>query len=450
LRPDAFDSTVGRAAAITGGFTVRAALAAVSMATIACVLCHATRDVPMARTGAPRTPKRWKVLKGSAYCGACKHRAYMLRAVTLPVAGPEGASWPAFRAALREAWGEGTRCANWVMSELYARDVRRDAEDITLRKMPRIYLYPEARLLFPRLSPQTVASLVQQVQSAYRAHRYDLLWTGARALGTYRYPAPYPIPSQAWSLEERAGRWHVMLRLGHQRWDLRLRGGPHMRYQAARLRQIATGEAEPGAATLYQVRVQRGSHRTGLTSADGPTRVMLKFAAWLPKTEAPDGAVGTMCVRTGSDALLSVAGHDWSIDATPLRNVLRAEARRRAGLAVNLKHERRHPRRRRQGLIDALGDLSRRSRLRVADACRTYAAHVAAYAGRQRVVQVEYDDRDRSALPHFPWEQLRTAIASKLDEQRIAFVYVNGPASNDASGDEASPDDEALAEMPDE
>jgi hypothetical protein len=406
--------------------------------TIVCVLCHAARDVPMAKTGAPRTPKRWKVLKGSAYCGTCKHRAYVLRAVTLPVAGPEGASWPAFRAALREAWGEATRCANWVMSELYARDVRRGAEDVTLRKMPRIYLYPEARLLFPRLSPQTVASLVQQMQAAYRAHRYELLWTGARALATYRYPAPYPVPSQAWSLEERDRRWHVLVRLGQERWDLRLRGGPHMRYQAARLRQIATGEAEPGAATIYQVRVQQGSHRTGLTSAgltsaDGPARVMLKLAAWLPKTEAPDRAAGTLCVRTGSDALLSVAGHDWRIDATPLRNVLCAEARRRTGLAVNLQHERRRPRRRRQGLIDALGDLSRRSRLRVADACRTYAAHVAAYASRQRVVQVEYDDSDRSALPRFPWEQLRTAIASKLDERRIAFVYLNGTASSTAT-----------------
>jgi hypothetical protein len=305
------------------------------MATIECVVCRAARDVPMARTGAPRTPKRWKVLEGLAYCGACKHRAYVLRAVTLPVAGPEGASWPAFREALREAWSEATRCANWLMCESYARDVR-CAPATSSCKMPRIYLYPEARVLFPSLASQTVASLAQQVQAAYRSHRYELLWTGTRTLATYRYPAPYPIPSQAWSLVERDGRWHVMLRLGHQRWDLRLRGGPHTRYQIARLRQIATGDAEPGAATMYQVRVQRGSHRNGLPSSSGLTsgsaggsaggsgglaRVMLKSMRVTAATARLDGEQGStrVPVETARQTRVKASGISAAAAAPPPR-----------------------------------------------------------------------------------------------------------------------------------
>jgi hypothetical protein len=115
--------------------------------------------------------------------------------------------------------------------------------------------------------------------------------------------------------------------------------------------------------------------------------------------------------------------------------VLCAEARRRAGLVVNLKHERRRSRRQGQGFADALNELSRRSRLRIADACRTYAAHVTAYAIRQRVTRVEYDDRDRSALSRFPWEQLRTALANKLDEHRIELVHVNAGIDVNAGGD---------------
>ena len=37
--------------------------------------------MPAARDGRPRTPQGWKVLKGEAYCRACKQTSYSLRAV---------------------------------------------------------------------------------------------------------------------------------------------------------------------------------------------------------------------------------------------------------------------------------------------------------------------------------------------------------------------------------
>jgi hypothetical protein len=391
------------------------------MPTISCVACHVSRAVPATRDGGARTPRGWKTLRQQSYCPACKHSAYSLRALILPVSGPDGASWAELRGKLRELWAATTHCSNWIMTELYARDVRRQPHDQRLPAMPRIYLYPEARQLFPNLSAQAVAALAQEVQRRYRARRYDLLWTRASSLPTYRYPVACAIPAQAWSLHEDEESWTVSLRLGDERWRLRLRGGPHMRYHSQRLHQILEGEAEKGSVTIYETAARGTSHRNG--STPHATRVMLKIAAWLPKAPAASGTA-TLRVRTHPSALL-FADPDWYIDPGPLRGVLAADARRRKSIIANLGLERGQPRRRRQGIEKALSELSRRSRQRLAEACRTYAAHLAAYAKRRNAGDVHYDDSIRSALPHFPWEQLRRRVAEKLDEHHIQFVHVN-------------------------
>jgi hypothetical protein len=408
---------------------------------ISCSKCHVAREIAPSRTGTLRTPKGWKVLGDAPYCSVCKLRAYMLRAVVLPVAGPLGATWDELRDALRSAWGDTTRCANWMMTELYARDVRRGPGDRRLARMPSIYLYPEARRLFPRLSSQAVASLAHDVHATYRARRFDVLWTGARSLSTYKYPTPCPVPAQAWSLRESSGTWLIALRLGDRRWTLRLRGGPHMRHQAERLRQILSGTAERGAASIFEVAARPADGRSGLI--DGGSRVMIKIAAWLPRPE-PGTRERVIRVRSAPEAVLAVDEDRWRIDATPMRGVLSADARRRTALVTNLGLERgtsRQSRRRREGIQDALADLSRRSRSRIADACRTYAAHVAAHARRRHAAVLEYDDSHRGALPHFPWEELRRRVAEKLDEHGIEFVHVNarfdaGAAARAAHGDD--------------
>jgi hypothetical protein len=301
--------------------------------------------------------------------------------------------------------------------------------------MPRIYLYPEARQLFPNLSAQAVAALAQDVGRRYQARRYDVLWTRASSIPTYRYPAPCAIPAQAWSLHEHEGRWTVSLRPGDRRWGLRLRGGPHMHYQRQRLRQILAAEAERGALTIYETAAPGTGDRG---SAAHGTRVMLKIAAWLPKGPAAEGDA-ILHVRTDPSALL-FAEPDWRIDPAPVRGVLAADARRRTSIIANLRLERGQPRRRREGIEGALSELSRRSRQRLAEACRTYAAHLVTYATERGAAVVQYDDSTRSALPHFPWEELRRRVAEKLDERQIQFLHVNaGTGAADAA---ARPDDD--------
>jgi hypothetical protein len=83
-------------------------------------------------------------------------------------------------------WRETTRAANWMMTQFYIRDVRRDGGMGKLPPMPKLYLYPEARILFPALPPQTVAALEPSYRAKYRAIRRDVLSTFMAALPTYR------------------------------------------------------------------------------------------------------------------------------------------------------------------------------------------------------------------------------------------------------------------------
>jgi hypothetical protein len=357
----------------------------------------------------------------------------MLRALTVPVAHPEGASWAELRAHLKTQWIETTRCANWMITELYARDIRRQPEDDRLSPMPPVYLYPEARELFPVLSAQAVAALAQDILRRYRARRLDLLWSRRASLPTYRYPVALTIPTQAWSLGTANGGWIVSARIGGARWQLVLRGGPDMRRQSRRLEQILAGEAERGSLTIYETASPGTTHHA--SAVPGGTRVMVKIAAWLPKADVAAGST-VLDARTDAESMLC-AQPGWRIDPAPLRAVLLAEQRRRTSLLTNLQIARGQPGQRRDGIERALRDLARRSQERLANACRTYAAHLAACAVARRARTVRYDDRVRPALPHFPWEQLRRRIAEKLDEHGIAFVHVNSTASAPAAAGRA-------------
>ena len=145
---------------------------------VTCVACR--------RLGkSSRLPHGWKRLGEAAYCETCWRERYRLRSIALPVVEPVGEDWAAFREALKHGWTETTAAANWMMTELYARDVRRNGEE-KMPPMARVYLYPEARLRFPKLASQTVVSIENLVQAAYRMARYELIWTCSASLPAFR------------------------------------------------------------------------------------------------------------------------------------------------------------------------------------------------------------------------------------------------------------------------
>src|SRR5260370_11081013 len=136
-----------------------------------------------------RLPHRWKRIGEATYCPLCLGQRYVVRTIAMPVVEPIGATWQEFRVALTEAWAQVTAAANWMVTELYARDIRRLGE-AKMPPMPHVHLYPEARPLFPALAPLTVASLEHTTLAVDRRARYHGLLTRARRLPTYRYAVP--------------------------------------------------------------------------------------------------------------------------------------------------------------------------------------------------------------------------------------------------------------------
>lgn len=115
---------------------------------IACAGCGDTKQITK------RLPSGWKHLGREYWCSKCWAGKYILRAISFPVVAPVDRTWDELRATLREMFIETTALSNWMMTELYTRDVRREPGQTKMPPMPRTYLYPEARKNAPNLPPQ--------------------------------------------------------------------------------------------------------------------------------------------------------------------------------------------------------------------------------------------------------------------------------------------------------
>ena len=157
-----------------------------------CCICGLERNTKSTAKGEARTPKGWKNHAGQLYCADDWRKKYVLRAITMQIASPSDgsdSSWKDFRLELRAMWAATTQACNWMSTELYAQDVRRNAED-KMPPMTRVYLYPKARLRFPSLPSQTVSALENTVQAKYRAKRYDVIWRCAAGACDLSLPDP--------------------------------------------------------------------------------------------------------------------------------------------------------------------------------------------------------------------------------------------------------------------
>lgn len=240
-----------------------------------------------------RLPHGWKRRGDECYCASCWGRRYFLRAVTFQVASPgEGSTWKELDDVLRRMWVETTSCSNWMINQLALADVRRLPGDQKMPPMPRTYLYPDARKLFPELPPQTVASLEQTVTRKYRACRYKVLWACRAALPTFRFPQPFAVPNQCWSAYYGVGETGkqplISVRIGDRQLRLRLKSYAQYRRQLRAFRQIVAGNAVPGELALYR----RRDH------------LFCKIVAWIPRQATDTRREGVLSVRTVEDALL--------------------------------------------------------------------------------------------------------------------------------------------------
>lgn len=370
----------------------------------ACTGCDDVKKI------AKRLPSGWKHVGEGYWCSKCWAAKYILRAISFPVVAPVGHTWQELRSALREMFIETTAVSNWMMTELYTRDVRREPGQTKMPPMPRTYLYPEARRIAPNLPPQCVAALEQAITRKYRAKRFEVVWTHRSSLPTIGYPSPFPVHNQSWSCElDGDNRPAVSVRLKDQRWTLRLRGGPQFHRQRKAYDQMLSGEAVRGELALYE----RGDD------------LICKLVAWLPRTEREARQEGTLIVHTDKDSLLvAVNPKDvklWSYHGDHLR---RWSTEHRAQLKRwndDQQYE--------QRLIPTFAERRERAtakyRNRMNSACHEIAAQLTSYAARRHFAAVQYNDREHAFCDEFPWAKLRRLLDQKMNAYGIELRVAN-------------------------
>ena len=365
---------------------------------IACCRCLRKQN----KTG-KRLPRGWKHTSDQYWCPSCWLESYMLRSIQVPVLSPVDHDWTELRTALRTMFAATTRLSNWMVAELYTRDMRHDRQD-KIPPMPHTYLYPEARRIAPELPAQTVAALEHAITRKYKAIRFNVICTRRSSLPTYRFPCPFPVHNQSWACSfDETNRPIVSIRIQDMRWMLRLKGGPGFYRQRCAFEQMVTGTAVRGELALYE----RGKD------------VICKMVAWLPRPERADKLVGTLAVQTGKDSLLLAvhANKFWSYHGDHLRRWSAEHAHQLSRWSDDQKYG--------QLSIAPFAERRRRAatkyRNRMLSACHEVAAQLVNCAVSRKVAVVTFDDKERGFCEQFPWATFRSLLHQKLDAAGIAF-----------------------------
>ncbi len=374
------------------------------------LICHSCKTAR--RALARRLPTGWKRQAEGAYCKSCWNRLYLLRSVTLPVAGPLDCTWDELRHLLHEMWATTTQASNWMLTELYSRDVRREGQ-AKMPRMPRVYLYPEARERFPDLPPKTVAALAQKVTKTYRAARYKTIWTCAASLPTYRYAVPFQVDNQSWTVSEEGKAPVVNVRLRDQRVRLRLKNGIRYHRQLEAIAKIICGQGVRGELTI--------SRRD--------TNVICSFVAWFSRPICQENRTGILSVRTSNDALIVAFNAKderlWTYNGDQLRRWQAEHRRQLQRWAEDTKAEYRPV----PPFAERRAAAVRKHRNRMATACHTIASLIVNYAVRRNFVAIHYDDSVRGYCEAFPWFELKSKIIEKSDAAGLLFEDTSRPSA---------------------
>jgi hypothetical protein len=259
-----------------------------------------------------------------------------------------------------------------------------------------------------------VASLEQTVGRKYRAKRFEVIWTHRSSLPAMRYPQPCPVPNQAWGFSFNEGGQPVIdVRLGDQRWQIRLKSGARYRRQITGLRNMA----DQGEMALYKAH-------------DGA--LLVKLVGWIKRpSPAPRNPDAALIVRTGKDHLLSALDLKeerlWVENCDHIPRWIAEHRKQLQRWSEDQKAEQRPVptfAERREA------EVSKYHR-RMNTAIQEVAAHVANFASRRRYGRIIYSDRERFA-EDFPYAALESRLRVVLDEKQIAFEKEEGSGQFDA------------------
>ncbi len=425
-----------------------------------CASCQKQTNQAAGSTPSNKLPKGWHWEPGTnnPACPACWNAKWVMRAITVPLAGPIdfNDSGP-FRDAIKEAWWDSTRLANWAVTQLLKAEPGTTASSHTLGAMSKVYLYGlfvKEYADYSRWNGATAVArqILHWVEAQYRARRKEVHWLRCASAQTFKFPAPYMMDKNTWSMSWPDDQMPIFsVPIGGRRWELAARRDKTIHYQFARLRQIASGQA---IATTLSLRGQliHGDNGRGCLSLRAPTsgerrefRIMAKISAWIPKVQAgmTSGLAGELLVSTMPGSLWCVEqdGHSpmW-FHGDQCRQWVVAHRSYLQRTADDTKHGVRiDPARLRILNADREVRCDKHGR-RVNTFIDQVTAELADICGRRHVVRVIYRDDCRDWLPDgetgrsgFPWFSLRDKLARKITDKGAVFTYASASDAN-ASG----------------
>lgn len=411
-----------------------------------CLHCHKSTDKARLPVGWHRDPA------GNPHCGKCWSKAYVLRAVTIPVAGPMDSEWSELREAVKTCWRTATRLSNWATTACAKADITRTPEMKKLPKMPKPHDKGIYRLALNQgvdmgADSQSAASILRLAETRYRAKRYESVWLANTSLANYRYPMPYPCHNASWqAVMGDDGQAMVNLRLNGRRWLLRLRGGQEFRRQLAAHKQLAEGVAVRGELAILEQRgTKKGDNRPGMKGRDSGGQkkyghLMVKMVGYFPRVPRRELLKGTLMVTTSPFSMIdAVDGKDNKLFTINGDHVRRWQVAHSAQLERWSEDSKLEERRRK-----AASFASRRERAcltfnrRMNTAADQIAAQVVNYAKRRRFAEVRWCPTDARMVKKFRWYRLATRMATLCNEYGIEF-------QNLAKEEKDEKDDQAAA-----
>lgn len=392
-------------------------------------------------------------------------RPRVVRVVTLPVwqvTDPEGARViDTFRA----AWRLSTDLANWLQVELCGRDVRMEPGMATLPRYDRARVFGTVPRRFARRERVRVnddgtetVTPARQVGESQTSSAYDLFnrecpfraafdgcsvsardvlkavedaWVHHKSFGrfavlcrgiarpmVFRFPYPWPVPSQNLRvMRDAEDRPAASIVLPGGRVVVRLGSGANYRRELARFDDLL---ADPK--RIKQAKVTGRFSNGRLVGAD------LRLVGSFDAADNNGGFSGR--VFTGPFGLLTAVNDGGDSDpfvyhGDELPGVIARHDDWSHRFAVDMKHEKRWPAHVRRRRFDGPRVQAKRDRVRnrLRTARQTAASQVVAWLVRQGVSSVEYTDADKSFLPRFDWTGLRECLRCKCEENGISFQH---------------------------
>ncbi len=150
-------------------------------------------------------------------------------------------------------------------------------------------------------------------------------------------------------------------------------------------------------------------------------RVMAKLVAWFPRSPHAPRTAGQALLRTAQDSLwvATLGDRVWRYHADQVRRWVVDHRKRLQRLAEDQKAEARGTARDRRAVNEARQRAVSKQHRRLDALLHQATAAFAAWADRQGVAVVLYDDTVRGYVESFPWYSLRERLQRKLDELGI-------------------------------